>query len=92
MITSGASVLETAILLRSHGLVVDTALVFLNRNQGGMENLAKHGIVAYCVTTIEDLVKSLREADRISDELSQKVISFTSSSKTSLNGSYKMDI
>jgi len=86
VITTGASVLETTELLRSHGLVVDTALVFLDREQGGKVNLARHGVNAHCVTNIDSLVKVLKNAGRLSEELSKKIISFTYSVKTSMEG------
>jgi len=82
-------VLETAELLRSHGLVVDTALVFLDREQGGKKNLAKCGVNAHCVTNIGSLVRVLKDAGRLSGELSQRLISFTNNVKSSMEGEEK---
>lgn len=88
VVTSGTSILETANLLRGFGLVVDTALVFLDRSQGGLESLAHHGITAHCVTDIQTLVKSLSEAGRISEIQSLKVLDFTTNNKTPSLGNF----
>ena len=69
VITSGSSVLETAALLRSQGLVVDSALVFLDRQQGGQQILAENGINVFCVTDIALLVNTQFFIRLISDHL-----------------------
>ena len=55
VVTSGTSILETAVELRKLGLDVKEAVVLLDRKQGGSENLAKHGITMSCVYHIEDV-------------------------------------
>ena len=47
VVTTGGSVLETVSALKSVGFHVDTAVVLLDRQQGGMENLFSHGIQLY---------------------------------------------
>lgn len=44
VVTTGSSVLETVDVLKSVGLKVETAVVLLNREQGGAKNLESHGI------------------------------------------------
>ena len=44
MVTTGSSVLETVEVLKGIGLKVNSAVVLLNREQGGSDNLAKRGI------------------------------------------------
>ena len=76
VVTSGTSVLETAKLLRDHGLVVTDAVVLLNREQGGAENLAKNGIRLHSVCGVHQLVEVLLGQDRIGDETARRVIQF----------------
>lgn len=44
VVTTGSSVLETVEVLKGIGLKVNSAVVLLNREQGGSDNLAKRGI------------------------------------------------
>lgn len=44
VVTTGSSVVETVQVLKEVGLNVDTAVVLLNREQGGYDNLKKMGI------------------------------------------------
>lgn len=59
VVTSGTSILETAVELRKVGLIVTEAVVLLDRRQGGSENLAKHGIAMSSVFLIEEVWLSL---------------------------------
>ena len=44
VVSTGGSILETAEVLRAEGMVVENAIVLLNRDQGGTENLQGQGI------------------------------------------------
>lgn len=81
VITSGSSVLETATILRQHGLVVEEALVFLDREQGSKDNLMRHGITAHTVTNVTNILNYLKESGKICTEVCQKVTNFTNNNQ-----------
>lgn len=81
MITSGSSVLETATLLRQHGLVVDRAVVFLDREQGGQAILSEAGVKAECVTNISTLMTTLLKHGRINQSTVDQVAEFLNNNK-----------
>lgn len=56
VVTTGTSVLETAIELRKLGIQVTHAIVLLDRRQGGKENLSKHGIELSPVFHVEEVI------------------------------------
>jgi uridine monophosphate synthetase len=55
VVTTGSSVLETAVELRKLGILVTHAIVLLDRRQGGKENLAKLGIELSAVLHVEEV-------------------------------------
>ena len=55
VVTTGTSVLETAVELRKLGIKVTHAIVLLDRRQGGKENLSKHGIELVPVFHVEEV-------------------------------------
>jgi len=73
-------------LLRSHGLQVDTALVFLDREQGGKEILAKNGITAYSVINIKKLMQVLLSNGRIDSSVVDNVNHFIENNKAKEKG------
>ena len=81
VIATGASVLETAKLLRQHGLVVDLAIVFLNRDQGGQEVLEEAGIKMRCVTDISKLMSLLKDNGRVGQETVDRVTEYVKNNK-----------
>ena len=76
VITSGASVLETAAELKKENLKVTDTIVFLDRDQGGKENLEEHGINVHSVVNIKRLLEILYDAKKISDEEKREVEDF----------------
>lgn len=57
IITTGSSILETAHDLREAGLVVNDAIVLINREQGGETALLEQGIHLHAALSLETLLK-----------------------------------
>jgi len=55
-LTTGTSILETVNCLNEVGIEVSDAVVYIDREQGGRENLAKHGINLHAVMTLAELL------------------------------------
>lgn len=76
LITSGGSIIQTAEKLRAAGLIVEDAIVLIDRQQGGAENLAAAGITAHSVMTLRTLVDVLVEMGKLGDSKRQEVLAF----------------
>jgi uridine monophosphate synthetase len=82
LITSGGSTIKSAERLRAAGLVVEDAIVLIDREQGGVENLAAAGIRAHSVFTLTDLLNALTTAGKLSAEKRTEVESFVRAAQT----------
>jgi len=67
VITTGKNILDALQTLRNEGGVVEHALVVLDREEGGRENLRKEGVNLHSVAKISDLARKLLDMDAITE-------------------------
>lgn len=73
VITTGGSIVSSVELFRAAGLVVEDAIVLLDRQQGGVENLQKAGIRVHSVLALGDVLDLLSETGHIPAEILQSL-------------------
>lgn len=76
LITSGGSTIQTAERLREVGLLVEHAIVLIDREQGGVENLRAAGIEAHAVFTLSAILDRLVAAGRLEPNRRDEVLAF----------------
>lgn len=76
LITTGSSILETKELLQKEGIKVGDALLLIDRQQGGAENLRAHGCTPHAIFTLDEILSQLEEEKLIDSAMVQKVRSF----------------
>lgn len=76
LITSGGSTIKTAETLRAAGLVVEHAIVLIDREQGGPAKLAEAGIAAHAVLQLTAILDILTAAGRLDPAKRQEVLDF----------------
>ena len=79
VITTGGSIVSSVELFRAAGLVVEDAVVLLDRQQGGVENLAKAGIRVHSVLELGDVLDLLAKTGHIPAEILQTLFASDSS-------------
>lgn len=68
VLTTGGSVLETAHDLKEAGLTINDAVVLINREQGGYENLQQHHCTLHAALTLKTILTTLQNADSLTEE------------------------
>lgn len=76
VITDGGAKLEAAAPFRDAGLVVEDVLVLVDREQGGADLLAQHGLILHSCYTLRDVLTALRDAGRISGGTFDRVVAY----------------
>lgn len=74
LITSGDSILQAIVALKSAGLQVKEAVVLIDREQGGIATLQEHGYKLHAAIKISRLLSILETHQRISDKERDKVL------------------
>jgi orotate phosphoribosyltransferase/uridine monophosphate synthetase len=76
LITGGRSVVQTATRLEAEGLLVEDALVLIDRQQGGREHLQREGINLVAILTLEAVLHYLGSSQKISEEWYHKSLEY----------------
>ena len=76
LITSAGSIIQSAERLREAGLVVEDAIVLIDREQGGMANLAAAGIRGHAVYRLSDVLAELEAGGQIDSATEERVLAF----------------
>lgn len=74
VITSGDSILQAIVPLKAAGLNIHDAVILIDREQGGQENLADHGYNLHAAMTISQMLAILESHDRITSKQRAKVL------------------
>lgn len=78
LISTGGSKLEAARPLQEAGLIVEDVVVLIDREQGGAQDLARHGLRLHAAFTLRDLIASLVEAGKIDSATQARVEEYLS--------------
>lgn len=68
LVTTGLTLRKAAEAIRAEGGVVEKAVAFMDREEGGKENLAKHGIQLITLLRISEVAKTLYEIGALDEE------------------------
>ena len=74
VVTKGSNLLMAIEAIRTEGGIVKDAIVLLDRQEGGVENLQKVGVSLHSFTTISQVCEVLRDKDVISDDEYDQIV------------------
>lgn len=74
LITSGKSIIEACSSLKTAGLRVEEAVVLIDRQQGGVETLARQGVKVHSIMTMAHLLALLERHGRIDGRQRNEVV------------------
>lgn len=77
VVTNGESKFITTKSLEEEGLIVEDIVVLLDREQGGIELLRKHGYRCHSILNMNDVFNTLLTYKRIDKEMMKQCILFT---------------
>lgn len=78
VITRGGSLLESVIRLRALGLIVEDAIVLIDREHDGEERLKLAGVRLHSIIGLSDMLHTLVDSGQLTEEKLQEVIRFVS--------------
>jgi uridine monophosphate synthetase len=76
LITRGTSKIEAIEPLKEAGLAVKDVLVLIDREQGGVEDLAQQGYRLHAILKFTDILDTLKESRRITAEEHKEVMDY----------------
>ena len=82
VITSGTSIAETALSLRSAGLVVEDAIVLVDRMQGGVQSLQRQNIAVHSIFNLMQILDLLLHENRIDSATFDRIQTFLQDNQT----------
>ncbi|XP_033167990.1 uridine 5'-monophosphate synthase [Drosophila mauritiana] len=88
VVTSGSSILDTVRDLQGEGIVVTDAVVVVDREQGGVANIAKHGVRMHSLFTLSFLLNTLHEAGRIEKSTVEAVAKYIAAVQINSDGTF----
>jgi len=83
LITTGGSLINSVNNVREEGGIVKDVAVFLDREQGGRDNLKKIGVKLHSVLGIMELMRYLRERNFLDEETYLKCVNYIEEEKAS---------
>ena len=83
VVTTGSSILETAGYLREEGLIVNDAVVLVNREQGGEKKLLAQNIRLHSVLTLSEIIEELSQKKLIDETMAAASLEFVQTNQVS---------